>query len=295
MRKNRVGIGMPVYNGERYLEQTLRATLAQTYDDFHLIIADNASNDRTAEICQDFAATDRRIVYVRNPVNLGAARNYVRCFEPSDCEYFRWGNSDDLPEPTLLEKCVRVLDQQPDTVLVYGKTKIIDEHGGLIRYYDDNLHLQQERAADRFIACIERIGLNNVMYGLIRRASLARTALLRNYIAADINLVVELTLYGKFHELPEYLFSRRLHPRASSWERANAERQRDFWDPSKRRLVMSTWRSIYEYNKAVRRAPIPAAQKYALLRYLIRKAYWAREVMVGELADLLRYGVLRRR
>ncbi len=295
VRKNRIGIGMPVYNGERYLEQTLRATLAQTYDDFHLIIADNASTDRTAEICQDFAATDRRIVYIRNPVNLGAARNYVRCFEPTDCEYFRWGNADDLPEPTLLEKCVQVLDQQPDTVLAYGRTKVIDEDGGLIRYYDDNLHLQHDRAADRFIACIERIGLNNVMYGLMRREALARTALLRNYIAADINLVAELTLYGKFHEVPEYLFSRRMHPQASSWDRASAERQRDFWDPSKRRLIMSTWRSIYEYNKAVLRAPIPAAQKYALLRYLIRKAYWAREVMVEELADLLRYGVLRRR
>lgn len=293
--KNRVGIGMPVYNGERYLEQTLRATLAQTYADFHLIIADNASTDRTAEICRDFAATDSRIVYIRNSVNLGAARNYARCFEPSNSEYFRWANADDLPEPTLVEKCVNVLDRHPGTVMAYGKTKVIDAQGNLMQYYDDNLHLRQDRAADRFIACLERIGLNNVMYGLMRRAPLARTALLRNYIAADINLVVELTLYGKFYEIPEYLFSRRMHPHASSWDRANAERQRDFWDPSKRRLVMSTWRSICEYNKAVLRAPIQPRQKYALLRYLMRRTYRARNAMMRELADLLRYGVFARR
>ena len=295
MWKNRVGMGMPVYNGERYLEETLRANLAQTYDDFHLVIADNASTDRTGEICRDYAASDPRVVYVRNPVNVGAAKNYTRCFEPTDCEYFRWANADDLPEPTLVEKCVRALDGQPDAVLTYGKTKIIDEHGALIKYYDDNLDLPQERAADRFVACLESIGLNNVMYGLIRRDALARTSLLGNYIAADFNLVAELTLYGKFCEIDEYLFSRRMHPQASSWDRADAERQKDFWDPSKRRLVMSTWHAIYEYNKAVLRAPIPLADKCALLAYLLRKAYWARSSMWSELSDLMRFGILRRR
>lgn len=294
VQKNRVGIGMPVYNGERYLEETLRATLAQTYDDFHLVIADNASTDRTGDICRDHAVSDRRIIYVRNPVNLGAAKNYGRCFELTECEYFRWANADDLPEPTLVEKCVTVLDQNPDAVLAYGKTKIIDEHGTLIEDYDDKLNLPQDRAADRFLACMERIGLNNLMYGLIRRAPLSHTGLLGNYVAADINLIAELTLYGKFYEIPEYLFSRRMHPQASSWDRKDTERQRNFWDPSKRRMVMSTWRSMYEYNKGVLRAPIPFAEKCSLLCYLAKKAYWSRQSMWNELNDLMRFGVLRR-
>jgi len=54
-------------------------------------------------------------------------------------------------------------------------------------------------------------------------------------VAADINLIAELTLYGRFYEIPEFLFSRRMHPQASSWDRRDAERQRKFWDPTRRR------------------------------------------------------------
>jgi glycosyltransferase involved in cell wall biosynthesis len=293
MNTSRVGMGMPVYNGERYLEESLRANLAQTYGDFRLFIADNASTDRTEEICRDYAARDKRITYIRNPVNVGAPGNYARCFHPAVCEYFRWANSDDLPEPTLLEKCVAVLDADPSTVLAYGKTRIIDEHGALMQEYDDDLNLRQDKISERFIDCLVRIGLNNVMYGLIRRDKLARTALLKGYLAADINLVAEISLYGKFQEIPEILFSRRMHPQASSWDRKDAKRQRDFWDPRKRKLVMQSWRRLYEYYRAVFRAPMPVAQRAAILYYLLRKTAWARNDMAHELGDLVQFGILR--
>ncbi|MFT6372592.1 MAG: glycosyltransferase involved in cell wall biosynthesis, partial [Gammaproteobacteria bacterium] len=165
----KVGIGMPVYNGEKYIEESIKSNLRQTFDDFTLIISDNASTDRTREICLDFATQDQRIHYIHNPINLGAAKNYARCFEPSDCEYFRWSNADDLIEPELVEKCLRVLEANPDTVLAYGKTKIIDESGNITEHYDDNLDLRQNSAAERFITGKQSIGLSNVLYGLMRR------------------------------------------------------------------------------------------------------------------------------
>ncbi|ONF45454.1 hypothetical protein BTO32_03090 [Marinobacter lutaoensis] len=289
-----VAIGLPVYNGERYLAGTLASVLNQTYPHFSLFIADNASTDGTEDICRRFAREDKRITYLRNPVNLGAARNYARCFEPARSPYFRWQNADDPIEPTLLERCVEVLDQHPDVVLAYGKTRIIDEHGQPIEDYDDNLDLRDERPADRFIECTRRIGLQNLMYGLIRREALARTALLGNYVASDINLIVELTLYGKFHEIPVHLFNRRMHPEASSWERSDAERQRNFWDPQKRRMVLQTWRSILEFYKAVARAPIPFSDQRVLFFYLLKRAYWYKEPMKNELVDLIKFGLLKR-
>lgn len=292
--RSKVGIGMPVYNGEKYLEASIRANLAQTFTDLVLYIADNASTDRTGDICRDYAARDSRVVYIRNPRNLGAAANYRRCFEPADCQYFRWSNADDLLDPTLVEKCVRVLDANADTVLVYGKSRIIDADGGLMHLYDDGLHLPQESPAERFIAAISAIGLNNFMYGLIRRDALARTRLLGSFQGADINLVLELTLYGKFHELPEHLFSRRMHPEASSWDRADLERQRNFWDPAKRKLVMQTWRRMLEYNRAALRAPIALGEKASVLCFLVKRAYWQRGAMVAELADLIRHSFTRR-
>lgn len=285
----RVGIGMPVYNGERYLEETITATLSQTFEDFELIIADNASTDRTEQICKDFAAKDPRIKYIRNPKNLGASKNYTACFEPSRSEYFRWANADDLPEAELLEKCIKVLDENPDTVLVYGKTKVIDENGKFLDFYDDNLDLRDTSASDRFVRCLENIGLSNILYGLMRRECLAHTALMGNYLASDINLIAELTLYGKYQEIPDYLFSRRMHPDCSSWDREDEDRQKNFWDPSKQKLLMQAWRSTYEYFKAVKNAPVSLAEKRALYYYLCKKVYWRKDKLLKDVQHLIQY------
>lgn len=289
-----VAIGMPVYNGERFLEETIASVLQQTFSDFTLIIADNASTDGTETICRDFAQRDSRIRYIRNPVNLGASKNYTCCFEPAESRYFRWQNADDPIEPSLIERCVEVLDADPRVVLAYGKTRIIDEQGQLIEDYDDNLDLPQDNAAGRFKACLGNIGLQNVMYGLIRREVLEKTALLGNYIASDINLVGELSLYGRFKEIPITLFNRRMHPQASSWERNDVERQRNFWDPAKRRMVMQTWRSIYEFYKAVARAPIPLNDKRIISYFLLKRAYSRKDPLKRELVDVIKYGLLNR-
>lgn len=76
----RVSIGLPVYNGEVFLAETLNSILSQTFQDFELIICDNASTDQTQEICRKFARQDERIRYYRNEANLGAAKNFNRVF-----------------------------------------------------------------------------------------------------------------------------------------------------------------------------------------------------------------------
>lgn len=289
----KVAVGLPVYNGERYLEETLRSVLNQTYGDFQLIIADNASTDRTEAICRDYARQDPRIHYLRNTANLGASKNYACCFHPARAPYFRWQNADDPIEPRLIERCMAVLDAEPEVVLAYGKSKILDENGRVTSDYEDNLNLTNLNAGERFIECIRNIGLQNLMYGLIRRDILARTALLGNYLASDINLIGELSLYGQFREVPEHLFNRRMHPEASSWDRKDPERQKNFWDPSKRKLVMQTWRSIYEFYKATYRAPIPVKDKLHISGFLMKRAYWHKSYMKNELVDMIRFGIMK--
>lgn len=290
----KVGIGMPVFNGERYIEESIKSNLCQSYEEFTLFISDNASTDRTREICLDYAASDKRIRYIHNPVNLGASKNYTRCFEPANCEYFRWSNADDLIEPTLIERCVQILDKHPDTVLTYGKTMIIDENSQLTSYYDDNLNLNQNSAAERFITGKQKIGLSNVLYGLMRRDLLSKTALLGNYKGSDINLILELTLYGKFYEIPEYMFSRRMHPEASSWDKDNDQKQRDFWDTSKNKLWFQNTRAIYEFFKAVKRAPIPKSEKKQIITLLTKTIYWEKNALFSELADYTKHNTLKR-
>src|SRR3954470_9957348 len=75
-----ITIGLPCYNSEKYLVQSIESLLSQTYGNFVLIISDNASTDRTEEICRRYAAADARVRYVRNPVNIGMSGNFNRVF-----------------------------------------------------------------------------------------------------------------------------------------------------------------------------------------------------------------------
>ena len=102
---SKITVGMPVYNGEQYLESAIRSVLAQSYDDFVFLIADNASSDQTTDICQDFAAQDPRIRYLRHERNIGAAANYNVLFAEARTPYFRWSNADDLLHPAAVRRC----------------------------------------------------------------------------------------------------------------------------------------------------------------------------------------------
>lgn len=137
----RVSIGLPVYNGDNYLIETLDSILAQTYADFELIICDNASTDGTAEICRTYAVQDDRIRYFRNETNVGAARNYNLTWEHARGEYFKWVAHDDPCAPQLIERCVAALDSMPDVIMAYGRTILIDARGDIIEYHNDGFNL----------------------------------------------------------------------------------------------------------------------------------------------------------
>ena len=92
----KVSIGMPVYNGEKYIREALDSLLAQTFTDFELIISDNASTDGTEAICREYAARDPRIRYVRQSENRGPTANFHFVLDEAVGEYFMWAAYDDL-------------------------------------------------------------------------------------------------------------------------------------------------------------------------------------------------------
>jgi glycosyltransferase involved in cell wall biosynthesis len=283
-----VGIGMPVYNGERFLPQAVESLLAQTFGDFELVISDNASTDGTEEICRRFVVLDPRVRYERSPVNLGGPANFRRSFALCRGEYHKWATADDFWAPTMLERCVSVLDRHPDVVLCYPKTRLVDAGGNLIRVYEDDLHLMEDSPSARFIRLLDTIELCQAHLGVIRRAAMARTGLIGAELASDTRFLAELTLYGKFFVVPEYLFSRRWHEASSSWARTDLERQRAYYDPARlTRFGFHTWRRLWHLFRAVARAPIPSRDKRVLYRYLGRQVRWARTALWKELAATL--------
>src|SRR6202011_3838576 len=124
-----VSIGLPVYNGERYLRETLDSILAQTYHDFEVIISDNGSTDATEQICREYTARDSRIRYHRSAVNRGAAWNYNNVTALSNGKYIKHAAADDLLMPTYLERCVATLEHDQSMTVCHSRSKFIDEDG----------------------------------------------------------------------------------------------------------------------------------------------------------------------
>jgi glycosyltransferase involved in cell wall biosynthesis len=255
--KSRVSIGLPVFNGENYIREALDSILAQTYPDFELIISDNASTDRTEEICRAYAAKDERVRYFRNDRNLGAARNYNRVFELSSGEYFKWAAHDDVCAPEFLERCVEVLDREPGVSVCYPMTKLIDECGQVRGTYADGLNLCSPKPHERFREFFETQGLCHAVFGVIRASTLEATRLIGNYPASDRVLLGELALRGQFCELPEYLFYRRIHPQISTTANVTDSEIAVWFDPRKRdKIVLPRWRRFFEYLNAIKRVPL---------------------------------------
>jgi len=277
-------IGLPVYNSERYLEQSLDSLLNQSFGEFRLIISDNASTDRTGEICQDYARRDQRIDYFRNSTNIGLSPNFNRVFELSDSPYFKWATADDYWAPSMLEKALAIMESDTQVALCYPKTILVDADGNNPRPYEDNLHLISDNPRERFTQLLEQIHLSHQHLGVSRASMIRRTRMLGKHVGSDINFLAELALYGKFYEIPERLFFRRFHKLSSSWARTDRKHQEKRYHSSiTSRIVLNDWRQYFEFFRAVHGAPIGIKNRLALYRYLTRRMRWDRGFLIREL------------
>ncbi len=213
-KQPRLSIGLPVYNGEKFIKEAIDSILAQTFEDFELIISDNASIDNTEEICRAYTTQDQRIRYYRNEKNIGCACNFNRVFELSSGEYFKWVAHDDLHAPDFISKCIEVLDQNPEVILCHSQVYFIDENGKFLQNYDINLKTNSTKPHERFHDLLAK-HLCYQCYGVIRSSVLKMTPPMGGYGAADGIFLLRLGLLGQFYEIPEYLFFARSHQQHS--------------------------------------------------------------------------------
>ena len=283
--KHKVSIGLPVFNGEEYIEQALKSILLQTYTDFELIISDNASTDRTQHICQAYAKKDKRIRYYRNAKNLGASMNFNRVFKLSHGKYFKWAAHDDVLAPEFLEKCVSVLDQNFSVVLCHSKIGRINEHGALSGTYEYNLKLDSKKLHERFRDLLDFNFRTDIIFGLIRASALKMTHLMGGYIGSDRNLLAEIGLIGRIYEVPEYLFLRRDHPNAYSKTVFKNYSERRSWWTEAYPINFPFQKNSLEYFASIRRIPLKSSER--LLCYAQIAKWIINEGGVMMLGDLL--------
>ena len=266
----RLTIGLPVYNGENYLAESLDALLAQSYTDFELVISDNASTDGTEKICREYARQDSRIRYVKQPQNIGAAPNHNFLIDQARGELFKWAAHDDLFSPDLVAKCVETLDANPDAILAHAYMAIVDEDGKTIEEYDYRLATDSPSAPERFHSLLVTEGGDD-FYGVIRTDVLRRMTPHDSYHNAGRKFIAELSLYGRFLQVPEVMFFRREHPGRGD-NLGSIAKVCGNLDP--RRKGQPTARLLAEYLVdifvAVSRAPLSAADRRRCYGHLVR-------------------------
>jgi glycosyltransferase involved in cell wall biosynthesis len=283
-----VSIGLFVYNGECFVETALYSIINQTFTDFELIVSDNASTDRTGEIVKAHARRDERIRYYRAEKNMGPGWNACRVYELAAGKYFKWAAADDYLEPDFLRQCVEILEQDPDCVVAYAGTKVIDGNGAFILNYVTPVKTDLNNPVARFREMLLKDHPCYQIYGLMRMSALRQIPPQGIYVNGDRVLLARMSLLGRFYEITEPLFISRRHSGqsvASLPARLRQSRFRltnrrgvlpglDWWDPTKSRAInFPEFRILREYFLSIYRVPLSGRQKahcYCLLLLWIK-------------------------
>jgi glycosyltransferase involved in cell wall biosynthesis len=257
-----ITIGMPVYNGEPYVDAALGSILGQTFGDFCLIVSDNGSTDATEEIVRARAREDGRIRYLREPENRGAAWNFNRVFEESRSPFFKWAAADDLLAPTCVERCYEVLREAPDTVvLVAPRTRFIGPDGSFLGDVDERMEVTERTPQARLRHVVRNVLWGNTAFGLMRSDAMRRTRMVGTYKSSDWVLLAELALQGELRVIHEPLFFRREHEGTTRTAQSTTEEVARWLDPNNGKHARELPRVFVEFLRGTEHAPLSRISK----------------------------------
>jgi glycosyltransferase involved in cell wall biosynthesis len=306
--KIKVSLGLPVYNGERFVKHAIQSVLDQTFTDFELIISDNGSTDDTPDICEEFARKDSRIRYFRQEINIGAKANFNRVFEYSRGEYFKWVAADDVCGPRYLELTVARLDADPTAVLAHTISRTINGKGEIVTseemdarvIFDEGLpvrvhpedrprHLDVSSPHSRFREILIGTHWCFEIFALIRREAMLMTYPKLDYYGSDKVMLAQLSLLGRFHEVQELQFFRRAH-HGNSTNMTVADRENWSRSPKAEWKLPTQFPCFVGYTKAALTLPSKVSDRMKCLGVIAHFAarpdrYYG---VISELLTLLR-------
>ena len=280
-----VSIGIPVYNGERFLPRALDALLAQEWPNLELLVSDNASTDASAAIAERYAARDARLRVLRAPVNAGVEANFMRVLAASHGEYFMWAACDDWWAPQFVSRLVTALQKGADVVVAMSAVERVNEAGepidvvaysgssdpGGMRPWQLTMQLASGRPYHLFI------------YGLYRADFLKRAFTgFAPVVAADRLFMCRVAMAGRFAAVPEILHRRVIRHLPLAHRYAD-EAIGQLWRAGMPRWRMALRAGPYLWNSpvlpAARRLWVPAVVARfmkASLGHMLVQTGWAR-------------------
>ena len=211
----KISIGLPVYNGVRFIHKRLESLLSQTFTDFELIISDNASTDSTSDICKEFASKDTRIHYFRQEYNIGIVRNLKYVLDKARCDYFVWASVDDIWLPEFLEENINSLENNKNFV---GSVSKIEPYGKMRTYkrdkfskkvhifsYDNYPDSASYEVRTKFYL---RFWSNENLYGVFRTKEFKKSFIRRPMGGMDKAILLNSLKYGEIHIINKILMHR---------------------------------------------------------------------------------------
>lgn len=270
-----ISVGVPVYNGEKYLPETLEALRQQDCESFEVIICDNASTDRTEEICREFCEKDDRFSYLRNDRNRGVPFNWNRALSLSRAPLFTWNSADDIATPSHLSTAVKTLGDRPDAILAFPRVGIIGGDGqDLGRMDDEGLRFEVPQPSKRLNEFFQRKAHQVIGFGgVIRTEVLRDIGGLPAYYGGDMVLASGLALAGTFVQIPELeYYARRHDTQTNKLQGADVMQQVLAYTPERKvRVAFPQWALNRHLFVAAVRAPVSVGQKVAAITVILRR------------------------
>jgi glycosyltransferase involved in cell wall biosynthesis len=203
-------IGVPVHNGGRTLRRTLEALLAQTFGDFELYIADNASSDETSRICEEFAARDARIRVIHHRELLSPMKNFESLLDRAQTPFFMFAAADDRCEPTFAEKNIANLQRNPDAVCSVSRVAFWNGQDGVTTGRGTLPLLGTP--TENLLSFLYRPEDNSRLYGVYRTDVLKKSFFSESISGWDWVVSALTLLYGKHLQIEEVLLYREITP-----------------------------------------------------------------------------------
>jgi glycosyltransferase involved in cell wall biosynthesis len=205
----RLIIGLPVYNGARFVGEALDSLLRQDVEGAEIVVSDNGSTDETPSVCRGIASRDSRVRYFREGANRGPTWNFNRVLQHAPhAPYFMWAAADDRWAPDYASSCIRFLELHPEAGLCGTFAAFVPPEGGETVEIDlggSTLGLGPAARAAGYLRFVDR---NSIFYGVFR-SRLLEGRRLENRVAADHAFLLELAVEAPFHVIPEVKLWRR--------------------------------------------------------------------------------------
>jgi glycosyltransferase involved in cell wall biosynthesis len=208
-------IGLPVFNGEKFIRKRLDNILSQTFKEFELVISDNASTDSTSTICKDYALKDKRIRYINQKKNMGGYWNFRFLLEQAKSDYFVWAGVDDIWLPVFLEKNISALESNKNLVGSISKIKYFGNIPKMrpkrflkLRRYHSYDQCPSPSTFEERIEFYLRLKQAENIYGVYRTELLQKSFIKKLMGGVDLAIILHVLKYGEINVFDEVLMHR---------------------------------------------------------------------------------------